>query len=117
MKIKTTKGEVIIKDSLTRGERRKIESGIFSQISAKVSPVGAELNLGEYMGANETALLSVIESIKIAEEPKPITMATLDNEDWFTDEDFASIEKLANQVLSGQKIKEEIKKKSQKPKA
>jgi len=106
--IKLSKAEVKIKDSFKRSERRELQSRILDKVELDLNKPGkvpaAMLVNGQY-----EAMLFVIEEIKVGEELKPITQATLDDEELFTDEDIAKLEAEINAVTEAKKT--ELKKK------
>lgn len=111
MIIKLSDGEVLMKDALTRKERREISARINSGLEARIDDGKTYFPIGSMTNAQNEAIFSAIEHIKIKGELKPLTHATLDNEEWITDEEFKKIEEAANALLSPAKFQETLKKK------
>jgi len=80
--ITITNGEVVIKDFVSRGLKKKINEAMFVDVSMKANMDGKSeldgLNMTSVDNANDVAMIGMIEKITINTKELPITLATLD---------------------------------------
>lgn len=83
MNIKITNGEVVIKDVLTRGAKKKINQAMFENVGIKAGQDGKSefdnFNMANMDKANDIAMIEMIEKITINDKDVPINLDTLDS--------------------------------------
>ena len=91
MIIKISKGEIHLKDSFTRKEKYNLDNLISEMYKFDMDSGKISLDQKEAVKVRETKILSAIEKIVVKKEEKEISMDTLFNEEYLTDNEFKDL--------------------------